>query len=161
MAIEDIQWASNDQVTLTKQDGMVKDITNDVDNIHKQYLMGTSIVSGSRVLINETGVSQGASFKIPFFHHTDFTTNYRAMFRYLATENNTLSLIIQNAAETVTEATPISSVSYTASAVALFTADFTFSKATANYILFLQVQTSVTDGNIAQVAGNIVALPKF
>jgi len=44
MAINDIKWATNDQVILTKQDGMVEDIRNSVDEIHPQYV-GPTIVS--------------------------------------------------------------------------------------------------------------------
>jgi len=37
MAEKNVQWASGDQITLTKQQDQVLDMVNDADDIHKQY----------------------------------------------------------------------------------------------------------------------------
>lgn len=161
MAINNDLAVSGEKITSAKYNLLVADANNKVDAIHPQYLLGTTIVSGARTFINNLGVSSNGGFNIPFFHHTNFKTNYRALLRYSGSENNTISLIIKDSTETTTEATPIAATAYTASAVVLLTADFTFLKATGNYVLTLNIATSITDANSSQISGNILALPIF
>jgi len=38
MPLNNITWATNDQITLVKQTGMVEDITNDDTDVHEEYV---------------------------------------------------------------------------------------------------------------------------
>jgi len=161
MAINNKIFAFSEKITSAGLNAISEDATNSTDDIHNQYLLGTSVASGFNRVENES-TSEAISFNVPFFHHANFDTNYRVLLQFVSNANNTLRFEIQNDLISSVIATPIANTGYTASALVILTADFNLSAlATGNYTAVFTGTTIIGTSSSASMGGNLLALPIF
>ena len=143
-----------------------EDAVNIIDDIHNQYLLGLTLVSGAKHVDagqTDNGLSTyDTKLVVPFFFDTRFNTNLRAMMHFSTDDTNPRNSIMDiiDISGTI-HANPIS-VAYTTPGLGvLLTTDFIFAKPSGNYLMEIKSSANVNRVNELFIGGSIVTLPVF